>query len=303
VYDPVAAARSLPLQASLLKDDDQGSVLKLVLTPEFAAQLPSGVDAFDYLMQLDGEMFRDIARRRTLRFTLNGKRYFLKAHYGAGWKEIFKNLLQLRLPVLGARNEWHAIQTLTKLGVDTMTLVAYGERGWNPAHRQSFVITEALEETESLEDFCADWETHPPATKPELRLKRALIHRVATIARRMHANGINHRDFYICHFLLDVSADVYRQSPQALRLSLIDLHRVQLRKRIPSRWVVKDIGGLYFSSMRIGLTRRDLYRFMKAYRDTTLRATLREDGKFWSRCRLRAFSLYHSFYHELPATP
>jgi hypothetical protein len=275
----------------------------LELTPEFAAQLPTDVPTFDYLMQLDGERFRDIANRRTLRFTLNGKRYFLKAHYGVGWKEIIKNLLQLRLPVLGARNEWQALQALTRLGVDTMKLVAYGERGWNPAHRQSFVVTEALEETESLEDFCADWETHPPATRAELRLKRALIERVATIARRMHANGINHRDFYICHFLLDVSADVYQQPPQALRLSLIDLHRVQLRKRTPLRWVVKDIGGLYFSSMRIGLTQRDLYRFMKVYRDTTLRTTLREDGKFWSRCRLRAFSLYHSFYHELPAIP
>ncbi|MCG6900952.1 MAG: lipopolysaccharide core heptose(I) kinase RfaP [Gammaproteobacteria bacterium] len=275
----------------------------LELTPEFAAQLPTDVPTFDYLMQLDGERFRDIANRRTLRFTLNGKRYFLKAHYGVGWKEIIKNLLQLRLPVLGARNEWQALQALTRLGVDTMKLVAYGERGWNPAHRQSFVVTEALEETESLEDFCAGWETHPPATKAGLRLKRALIERVATIARRMHANGINHRDFYICHFLLDVSADVYQQPPQALRLSLIDLHRVQLRKRTPLRWVVKDIGGLYFSSMRIGLTQRDLYRFMKVYRDTTLRTTLREDGKFWSRCRLRAFSLYHSFYHELPATP
>jgi heptose I phosphotransferase len=273
----------------------------LELTPEFAAHLPTDVPTFDYLMQLDGERFRDIANRRTLRFTLNGKRYFLKAHYGVGWKEIIKNLLQLRLPVLGARNEWQALQALTRLGVDTMKLVAYGERGWNPAHRQSFVVTEALEETESLEDFCAGWETHPPVTKAGLCLKRALIERVATIARRMHANGINHRDFYICHFLLDVSADVYQQPPQALRLSLIDLHRVQLRKRTPLRWVVKDIGGLYFSSMRIGLTQRD--RFMKVYRDTTLRTTLREDGKFWSRCRLRAFSLYHSFYHELPATP
>lgn len=274
----------------------------LELTPEFAAQLPPGVDAFDCIMQLDGELFRELANRRTLRFTLNDKRYFLKAHFGVGWKEIFKNLLQLRLPVLGARNEWRAIQTLTRLGVETMTLVAYGERGLNPARRQSFVITEALEQTASLEDFCADWATHPPASKAALRLKRALIERVATIARRMHASGINHRDFYICHFLLDVSADVYEQPPQALRLSLIDLHRVQLRRRTPLRWVVKDIGGLYFSSMRIGLTRRDLYRFMKVYRDSTLRATLREDGKFWSRCRLRAFSLYHSFYHELPAT-
>jgi len=269
----------------------------LELTPEFAAQLPAGVDTFDYLMQLDGEMFRDIDNRRTLRFTLKGNRYFLKAHYGVGWKEIFKNLLTLRLPVLGARNEWRAIQTLTQLGVDTMTLVAWGERGLNPARKQSFVVTEALENTESLEDLCADWETNPPVTKSQLRLKRALIYRVATIARRMHASGINHRDFYLCHFLLDVSGD----PSAALRLSLIDLHRVQIRKRTPLRWVVKDIGGLYFSAMRIGLTRRDLYRFMKVYRDATLRSTLREDGKFWSRCRLRASSLYHSVYHELPA--
>ena len=287
--------------------------MTLELTPEFAAQLPAGIDTFDYLMQLDGEMFRDIDNRRTLRFTLNNKRYFLKAHNGVGWKEIFKNLLTLRLPVLGARNEWRAIQSLTQLGVDTMTLVAWGERGLNPARKQSFVVTEALENTESLEDFCMGWETNPPATKSQLRLKRALIYKIATMARRMHASGINHRDFYLCHFLLDVSADLFKETldpgmrrdddlPEALRLSLIDLHRVQIRKRTPLRWVVKDIGGLYFSAMRIGLTRRDLYRFMQVYRDSSLRVTLHEDGKFWSRCRLRASSLYHSVYHELPAT-
>ena len=276
--------------------------MTLELTPEFAAQLPAGIDTFDYLMTLDGEMFRDIDNRRTLRFTLNNKRYFLKAHNGVGWKEIFKNLLTLRLPVLGARNEWRAIQTLTQLGVDTMTLVAWGERGLNPARRQSFVVTEALENTESLEDFCMDWETNPPATKSQLRLKRALIYKVATMARRMHASGINHRDFYLCHFLLDVSGELLNRPSEALRLSLIDLHRVQIRRRTPLRWVVKDIGGLYFSAMRIGLTRRDLYRFMQVYRDSSLRVTLHEDGKFWSRCRLRASSLYHSVYHELPAT-
>jgi len=117
----------------------------------------------------------------------------------------------------------------------------------------------------------------------------------------MHRNGINHRDYYICHFLLDVSADVLTLPPQDLRLSLIDLHRVQLRSSTPERWIVKDVGGLYFSSMRIGLTRRDVYRFMQVYRDKPLRATLAEDARFWSRCRLRAYSLYHSFYHELPA--
>ena len=270
------------------------------LVSEFSAQLPKGVDAFDYIMQLDGEMFREIDNRRTLRFSLNDRRYFLKAHYGVGWKEIIKNLLQFRLPVLGARNEWRAIQRLQRLDVDTMALVGYGERGWNPARQQSFVITEALEETVSLEDFCADWEESPPVTKAELRLKRALINKLADVSRRMHEDGMNHRDYYLCHFLLDRSAGAMKDPVSLPRLSLIDLHRVQIRKRTPLRWMVKDIGGLWFSSMRIGLTRRDLYRFMTVYKKKSLRDTLQEDGKFWSRCRLRAYSLYHSFYNELP---
>jgi hypothetical protein len=271
----------------------------LVLEPEFAARLPSGVDAFDYIMQLDGERFREFGNRRTLRFSLAGRRYFLKVHDGAGWKEILKNLLQLRLPVLGARNEWRAIQRLQALGVETMTLAGYGERGRSPATRQSFVITEALEDTVSLEDFCAPWADRA-LSSAEIRLKHALIRRVAGIARILHTNGINHRDFYICHFLLDCSGTVLDRSPDMLRLFLIDLHRVQLRRRTPRRWVVKDIGGLYFSSMRIGLTRRDLYRFMIEYRRKPLRASLAEDAGFWRRCRRRAVALYHSYYHEFP---
>jgi hypothetical protein len=270
------------------------------LDPEFAAQLPANTDAFDYIMQLDGEMFRDMDNRRTLRFGLGGKRYFLKAHYGVGWREILKNLLQLKSPVLGARDEWLAIKHLESLGVETMRLVGYGQRGWNPARQESFVITEALEDTCSLEDFCAAWENSPPSSSTELRLKRALINRVACIARLMHGSGMNHRDFYLCHFLLDCSVDVLQQPAAALHLFLIDLHRVQLRRRTPARWIVKDIGGLYFSAMRIGLTQRDLFRFMTAYRNKSLRATLKEDTGFWNRCRGRADALYHSCYHERP---
>ena len=272
----------------------------LELSPEFAAQLPAGTDPFDAVMRLDGELYRDMDNRRTLRFTLNGRRYFLKAHYGVGWREILKNLLQLKLPVLGARNEWRAIRRLESLGVETMRLVGCGERGWNPARRESFVITEALENTRSLEDICAAWEYTPPATGSEIRLKRALIDRVAGIARLMHASGMNHRDFYLCHFLLDCTGDVLRLPLDALHLYLIDLHRVQLRSHTPARWLVKDIGGLYFSAMRIGLTRRDLFRFMAAYRDKPLRLTLGEDAGFWERCRRRAHGLYHAYYHEQP---
>lgn len=272
----------------------------LILDPRFRQQLPANAEYFDYLMRLDGECFRKLKNRRTLRFELDGRRYFIKAHYGVGWHEILKNMLQLRVPVLSARNEWRAIQRLQALGVETMPLVGYGARGLNPARRQSFVITEALENTISLEDYCAEWAKHPPRFGARLVLKRALIRRIAEITRRLHTQGINHRDYYLCHFLLPALHEQHIDSAQDLHLYLIDLHRVQLRAQIPLRWIVKDIGALYFSAMRIGLTRRDIYRFMQIYRDSSVRDVLQKDEKFWRRCRRRAERLYHTFYHESP---
>ena len=54
------------------------------------------------LMGLQGKVYRAFANRKTLFVRVAGKGYFLKLHGGVGWKEIFKNLLQLKLPVLGA---------------------------------------------------------------------------------------------------------------------------------------------------------------------------------------------------------
>ena len=207
---------------------------KLALAPQFSA-LGRGGDVFKEIFQLEGKIFRHEKNRKTLRFIFNGKAYFAKLHGGVGWKEIFKNLLAGRLPVIGAQNEWRAIQKFEQLGVPTMNLAGYGKQGWNPAKLRSFVITDELVNTISLEDFCRDWPTHPPT----FTFKRQLIATVAKIARQLHENGVNHRDFYICHFLLALP-------PENMQLYVIDLHRVQIRQRTPKRWIVKDIAGLYF---------------------------------------------------------
>jgi heptose I phosphotransferase len=78
----------------------------------------------------------------------------------------------------------------------------------------------------------------------------------------MHRAGVNHRDCYICHFLLHTDKPV---SASELRLSLIDLHRAQIHPSLPLRWRNKDLAGLYFSALNIGLTRRDKLRFLKGY--------------------------------------
>lgn len=71
----------------------------------------------------------------------------MKWHRGTTYKEVIKNLLSLRMPVLGADREWNAIHRLASLGVDTMQGVAFGETGWNPVKKTSFIITEDLTPT------------------------------------------------------------------------------------------------------------------------------------------------------------
>lgn len=246
------------------------------------------VPTFDEFMSLDGQMYRVIARRKTFKFERNGQAYFAKIHQGVGWGEIIKNLVRFRLPVLGAKNEYDAIAALRAINVNTMTLAAYGQRGWNPAEVESFVITESLEPSISLEDYCADWQRE----KPPFKLKQALINEVAMMSKRMHEQGINHRDLYICHFLMKEGALDQLAKGIGINLHLIDLHRVQIRKAIPLRWQVKDLAALYFSSMDIGLTKRDLYRFIRRYSNETLKNELTLNMPFWQKVEKRALGLY-----------
>ena len=88
------------------------------LNEDFVKDLPKG-DVFQTLQTMEGKVYRDVQGRKTLQFALAGKSYFIKNHFGVGWKEIFKNLVQLRMPILGAENEWRAIGKLkSRLGDD-----------------------------------------------------------------------------------------------------------------------------------------------------------------------------------------
>lgn len=260
-----------------------------------------GADPFGALMSMPGEVYRQTGGRQTLRVAIGGRDYFLKRHHGVGWREIFKNLLQLRLPVLGAGTEVRAIRRLEALRVPTMHCAGWGERGGNPARRESFVLTTALTDTISLEDFCAGWGQRTDWTAQQIALKRQLLRHLAITARVLHENGVNHRDFYLCHFLLRLDSPGLAQPGQTLRLHLIDLHRVQLRARTPRRWRVKDIAGLYFSALDAGLTRRDCYRFICAYCPGPLR--LHMQNPFWRQVSRQAVFLYRKAHRRLPQLP
>ena len=260
---------------------------ELFLREEFQ-QSWKGSDPFERVRSIDGEIFRDKEGRRTLRFVHEGRSYFLKYHQGVGWAEVLKNLLQGRAPVTSAKNEYLACLLLARVGLETLTPAAYGRRGKKPAAIESFLITDDLSGAVSLEDYCMDW----PSSPPPVPVKRRLLKKVMTMAKTMHGCGINHRDFYLCHFMLMPKTLEYGESIEEVKCHLIDLHRAGLRKQVPRRWTVKDIAGLFYSAMDVGLTQRDLLRAMAIYSGVSWRETMINDYWFWSAVQVRAEKLY-----------
>ncbi|MFT0213459.1 lipopolysaccharide core heptose(I) kinase RfaP [Pseudomonas sp. F1_0610] len=258
--------------------------MTLVLQKPFK-QLWAEKDAFVEVEKLQGEVFRELEARRTLRTEINGAGYFVKIHRGIGWAEIVKNWLTLKAPVLGAGQEWRAVKRLQQLGVNSMTAVAYGEKGSNPATQHSFIITEELAPTISLEDYSLNWQVQPPQAAD----KHALIACIADMVGSMHRAGVNHRDCYICHFLLHTDKPFDRHD---FKVSVIDLHRAQTRSQTPKRWRNKDLAALYFSVLDIGLTQRDLLRFIRLYFQQPLRQVLREEQALFKQLQKKAQKLY-----------
>lgn len=251
----------------------------LVLEEPFRT-LWKGKDPFEEVEKISGDVKRALETRRTLRFVVDKKGYYLKLHHGTKMKEVMKSLIRLRTPVLGADREWYAIHRLAENDVDTMEGVAYGEKGGNPLSKTSFIITK---------DIGPSWDARHVLQDLTISVsvKRIIIKRLAQMIRKMHHCGINHRDCYLAHFLVHRPFDLKIGKEQDLKISVIDLHRAQLRDAVPTRWRNKDLVGLLFSARDVELTDRDIYRFMKEYFQLPLRKILKQEKTLIASARTR----------------
>lgn len=260
----------------------------LIMPAEWLSHFKNKKEAFNAFLNMQGEVFRHEKNRKTLRFVFMGQPYFIKIHQGVGWKEIFKNLFSLKTPILGARNERDALKKLATLNVPTLEAVAFAEEGLNPAAKCSFLVTKEIAPHTDLAKLLIDWRDDPT----KFSLKVSFIKKIAMIAQAMHVNGINHRDFYLCHFIVK-SDQPFNEHNQ---IHIIDLHRAQIRKQVPSRWLVKDLAGLYFSAMEINLSQRDCLRLLKYYRGKDLRTILQDEITLWKNVTYKAQALYKKTY-------
>jgi heptose I phosphotransferase len=273
----------------------------LELTDELRDALPEGVDPFDWFLKGGGEVHRHVKNRLTYEVRLGNLHFYVKRHLRCGWSEVFKEWYRFRKPVVSARTEWEGAATLAAAGVRVPKVLGKGERGRYPNAVESFVILEALEDCETLEHFKDRWMDY---SGPRwVSLKRALIDEVAQMGRVMHGQGINHRDFYLNHFLINRNLIRSWQPGQALPLNLIDLHRVQQRSQVPYRWLLKDLASLLFSALDVGLTSADCGRYLRIYLGPGWKAWTRDNTKLWHATIKRACKLYKGFHGQSPWLP
>jgi heptose I phosphotransferase len=89
----------------------------------------------------------------------------------------------------------------------------------------------------------------------------------------LHAAHLHHRDLYLGHIF------VREEGRGDFRLFLIDLQRVEQRRRLSWRWRIKDLATLNFTAEGMPITRTDRVRFYTEYRRSVRPGTREEAVK------------------------
>ena len=166
---------------------------------------------------------------------------------------------------------------------------------------ESFIITESLEDYLTLEELIPVW------AKLEDRQRECLIRRaireVAMLSRKLHTNGLNHRDFYLVHFMTTDQDWLAWTPDQSMTMHLIDLHRMQIRRHTPLRWLIKDLSGLLFSVFDLDMSHHDYLRFLKVYWGRDWKRRFRRTRLLRRVVIARAVTLYRRKHGRLPRIP
>ena len=233
----------------------------------------AGLTDFDAVMAtLDGRCLRALTDRENWRLSLQNKQQqtrgaYLKKHHVRTWITRLRARLGTGPGETPGRVEAQNVAALTANGIEVMRLMAYGERLHADGLLESFVLTEELEDYTDLHTFLH--RRFPPLSVPVLMAAGAsaardrdltqLIREVARVARKFHQAGFNHRDLYCGHFY------IREPVPGEFQIRLIDLQRVQHRRRFRRRWVVKDLAQLAWSAPRGRIKCTNKLAFMRCY--------------------------------------
>jgi len=232
-----------------------GGRLFVLNEPKFLSALKD--HTFDELWSLPFEKTVKFARKERMTGYLHleslGKVYIKKGEFNI-LKGLFDTLRKFTKQLTSFRGEAEALLRLKELGVRTTPLVAFGikKRFFKP---RSLLITEDVGEHPRLKNY---FPKHYGKTSSGESFKNRcrFIRRLAEIIKKMHDGGINHRDLYATHIF--VTGGEGNED-----FIILDLNRADIRKKVPERWVAKDLAALAATTPHTSIT--DRIRFLKDY--------------------------------------
>ena len=225
------------------------------------------LDTFDSFFRFKGgKAVKILKERSVIRFEVEDidakKTFYLKRH-NLNFIGV-KRLISLFFPntdVSEGIKEFRNICIFRKNNLATVVPVAAGEKFVNFFWVEGFLLTEDCSPFIPLEDLIKEQPEFFKGMNGKGR-KQKLLKEIAVFARRMHAQGFNHRDFNTTHILVKYSAA--DQSPE---LAVFDLQRVNKNRLFKFRWMIKSLARVNYSLPRHLFSNRDIIYLFRAYKD------------------------------------
>src|SRR5579862_1964957 len=145
----------------------------------------------------------------------------------------FRSLMRQLVRPSKARMEFDRAVAVAARGVPTTAPLALGERLGLLGSGDSYLVTRALEGTETLNSFLAAAFGNPPTdvggspSAGHARLRQQMAKALGRFVAHLHDSGIRHNDLHAANILVQLTDD------DQLRLYLIDLGAARLGPRLP----------------------------------------------------------------------
>lgn len=201
-------------------------------------------DSFKSIWQhRNGETIKNIKKRSVIRIEINQhnqkKTIYLKRHH-IEFVGLFRLLSRFfsKYGLSQGRLEFENICDFRNCRLPTVVPIVAGEKFQHLFWAESFLITEDFHPYISLEAFLKN----QPQFFMDPTKKRVLLKEIASLARKMHKNGFNHRDFNATHVLLH-----YDNESDVPNIALFDLQRVERSRFFKFRWKIKSLARLNYT--------------------------------------------------------
>jgi len=259
----------------------------MVLNRDYVSMLEAGgLLDFDRLYRFQGgTTVKQIRDRNVLRIEIrdrdDSRIFYLKRHNAV--RSSFREKIGALWPERGASpgmSEFISICDFRKNGIPTVVPVAAGERRTGFARYESFLLTENFEPYVSLEEIIRNRPERLQGTEGRERKER-LIKAVALLARKMHDQGFNHRDFNATHVLVGPE-----NGNGEFSLALFDLQRTDRKKWLRTKWFIKTMAHLNYTMPEPLFSDQDRMLLFQAYKGSSGLQFMDRLQLYWIRMKI-----------------